>query len=817
MRGLLESIRYTLRVLLKSPGFTITAILILGLGIGANTAIFSFIDAVVLKPLPYPEPDRLVVIYQPSESDPSTWIDYPDYVDMAAAQHTFESLAVATRDSLDLSGSGEPEHLQADFVSPSMFKVSGTSAILGRVFAEQEDIPNGPLLAVLSEHYWKTRFHADPNIIGKNLTLSDHSFQVIGVVPTQVNDWGPPGTDVYAPANTIATLGFFPNDRGYPLALRDLHFFFCIGRLKTGVSIAQAQADLETIHDNLLNRYPDSNRGYGLRITPLLDSMVNGYAATTWILGAAVGCLLLIACANIANLLFARGLQRRRELMIRATLGATQRRIIGQLLLETFLLSVLGGILGVFIAFASIEAIKRLSPPDLYRFQQLSMDGPALLFIFGVVLMTSLLSGLLPAWSLSKVSLAPGLKDEAGRSGTTGQQRNRTQSGLVTGQVGIACVLLIAAGLLLRSFQAAQSIPSGFTPHHLLTAGIVLSSAKYETDGVRTRAFWDALMTKIGDLPGIVESAINNQPPQKYDWELLYAFTIDGQRDRGPGQQPVVTCQTVTTSYFRTLEIPVLQGRDFNSQDTIEKPRVIMIDAALADHYFPGQTALGKGISVQTQGGVRDCTIIGVVPHVRYKSAGQAENPYQAYFPYSQSDGDDGTLILRSDLDPAALIPAIRRVVSSIDPGVPIYGVSTYDDLIAQKLVARKQGTMLVTLFSGAALFLSIVGLYGILAYTVGQRTREIGIRIALGAQSDNILRLITAQGLKIVGVGLIVGLLASLILVRFIEGILYGVSATDPFSLCAAVIVLGLAALVACLFPALRATRINPITALRE
>jgi putative ABC transport system permease protein len=328
MCNLLGSFRYAVHLLLKSPGFTITAVLILGFGIGTNTAIFSLIDAVILKPLPYPEPDRLVVIYQPTGSDPSTWIDYPDYVDMAAGQHTFSSSAVATRDSLDLSGSGEAEHLQADFVSPSIFKVSGTSAILGRVFTEQEDIPKGPLLAVLSENCWKTRFHADPNIIGKNLTLSDHGFQVIGVVPTQVNDWGPPGTEVYAPAGGHPR--FFPSNRGYPLALRDLHYFFCIGRLKTGVSIAQAQADLETIHGNLLNRYPDSNRGYGLRVTSLLDNIVNSYAATTWMLGAAVGCLLLVACANVANLLFARGLQRRRELMSRATLGATQRRIIGQ-------------------------------------------------------------------------------------------------------------------------------------------------------------------------------------------------------------------------------------------------------------------------------------------------------------------------------------------------------------------------------------------------------------------------------------------------------------------------------------------------------
>ncbi len=504
MRSLISHLRYTIRLLLRSPGFAIACVLILGFGIGLNTAIFSLINAVILKPLPYPNPDRLVCVFQPYQNNRPMGFDYPGFVDTVATQHSFESLAVAYGDYLDLGGNDLPEHLEVGFVSPGLFKVSGLRTVLGRVFSEQEDIPNGPLLAVLSEHFWRTRFQSDPKSIGKNLTLSDHSFQVIGVVRTQVCDWGPPSADVYLPANTIAPLGFFP------LAARDVHRFLCVGRLKAGISVAAAQADLEVIHKNLLARYPDTYRGYGLLVTPLLDRMVKDYAITTWLLGAAVGCLLLISCANVANLHFARGLQRRREIMIRAALGATRWRLVGQFLSETLCVSILGGILGLMIALSSVATIKWLSPADSFRFQELSVDLNAMVFVFGVVLLTALVSGLLPAWSLSRVSLVPALKDEGDRAGTRGPQAQRTQSALVCAQVALACVLLIGAGLLIRSFQAAQEIPLGFNPHHLLTIRVMLLSQKYETDGVQTRAFWDALITKIRRLPGVTEAGMSD-------------------------------------------------------------------------------------------------------------------------------------------------------------------------------------------------------------------------------------------------------------------------------------------------------------------
>jgi putative ABC transport system permease protein len=640
---------------------------------------------------------------------------------------------------------------------------------------------------------------------------------VIGVVPTQVCDWGPPTADIYAPANTRAPLGFLPNGSGYPLANRDVHRFFCAGRLKAGISVAESRADLEVIQKNLLARYPDTNRGYGLLATSMLDSMVQDYAVTIWLLGAAVSCLLLISCANVANLHFARGLQLRREMIIRAALGATRWRLMGQLLLETICLSVLGGILGLLIALGSTATMKWLSPPDSFRFQELSVDLSAMMFVFGAVLLTALVSGLLPAWSLSRVSLVPALKDEGDRAGTRGPQTQRTQSALVCAQVALACVLLIGAGLLVHSFQAAQNVPLGFNPHHLLTIRINLSSQKYETDGVQTRAFWDALITKIRRLPGVTEAGMSDLPPLKFDSEWLKPFTIDGQPELDPGRQPNLAWQQISSDLFRTMQVPILQGRDVNSQDTVDKQSVVIVDESLAQCYFPNQSPLGKGITLHDSEGNRDCTIIGVVPHLRYKSPGVAENAYQAYFPYSQWDYDGEFLILRSDLDPAALVASVREAVASIDPGVPIFDVNTYDDVVAQKLVTRKLSMLLVGLFSGAALFLAAIGLYGTLAYAVGQRTREIGIRIALGAQSDNILRLITAQGLKIVGVGLVTGIGGALVVTHLIQGALYGVAPIDPISFGVSVVILGIAAVLACLLPALRAARINPIKALRE
>jgi putative ABC transport system permease protein len=810
MPGILSHLRYSVRQILKAPGFTITAVLILGFGIGANTAIFSFINAVVLKPLPYSHSERLVKVALPFQDTMADTFDYPDYLDVAAAQTCFDSIALIRGESLDLTGSGERQRLLVNFVSPSLFTLTGRPAILGRTFSSQEDIPHGPLLAVISERFWRNYFNADPNVIGKRLTLSEQTFEIIGVVPAQMDIIGPPPTDVYLAINSIALFS-------YPIYDRTLHIFGFLGRLKEGVSIAKAQAELAVIQNGLIDRYPETDKGYSIRVKPLLDDVVDGYSGTLWLLGAAVAFLLLIAATNVANLLFVRGLERRRELAIRVAVGATRSQLIAQLLLETGVLSLLGGVAGFGLALGSIEIIKKLSPAEVYRFQEVRIDLTTLVFVVGIIVLVAFISGLVPALSFSRPKPGSVLKEEGGRSGTGGVQKYRTQTLLVGAQVALACILLIGAGLLIRSFEAAQRAPLGFNSHNILTAELFLTSSTYEADGVKTRAFWSAVLAKVRQLPGVTDVAIDRWVPMYYDWEWPHQFTVDGQPDPGIGRRPGLTWQMISPSYFRTLQIPILEGRDFDEGDKVDHQQVAIIDDAVAQHYFNGRDPLGKVINLQFGEGLRRCTIVGVVPHVRYRSPGTQENQFQAYFPYSQWDFNNEILLVRCQGDPNTQIAAVRKAVQSVDPDVPVPNIKAFDDVIAQKLVTRKLASTLVSLFSGAALCLSAVGLYGVLTYSVSQRRREIGVRIALGAEPLKIVQLVTQQGFKVIGIGVIAGTVVALVCARFIEGMFYGVTAIDPISLLTAILLLCLAGCLACLLPALRAIRINPVKTLRE
>jgi putative ABC transport system permease protein len=811
---MLSHLRYSLRQLLKAPGFTITAIVILGFSIGLSTAIFSLTDAVILKPLPFPSSERLVQVCLPYQHHPFSVFDYPDYVDMAAAQHTFDSLALKVERTVDLRTNGEAQLLEADFVSPSIFRLTGLPVILGRVFTEQEDIPNGPLVIVLTERCWRSRFQSDPNIIGKSVVLSDLSLQVIGIVPTQMDDWGPPGIDVYLPIRTIVAFHLLNGDvfadRGGG------HYFTCFGRLKEGVKISEGETDLKTVQSNLLIRYPGENQGRTLQVFPLLGFIINDYSITIWLLTAAVSVLLIVSCLNIANLLFVRGLYRRREIMIRATLGASRWRVVGQLLVETLLLTSIGGIVGIGLANLCLWGTKSLIPTDLYRFQELQVDWNALGFTFCAIVVAALVAGLLPAWSLSQATLAPALLDEGGRAGNGGPHRHRIQTSLVTAQVALTFVLLVSAGLLIRSFYATQTVELGFNSNHLFKAGISLTSVKYESDDAKTVAFWDELITKVRQIPGVTDAATNDAPPLAgHRWDIS-PFTVDGQPKPEPGHEPVLTPEAVSSGYFRTMQIPIIEGRDFTAGDTSDKENVVIVDAALAQHFFPGQNPIGKSIRIRYTGNTQ-CTIVGVVPYVCDRTPGEEDIPFQSYQPYAQVVPSRGDLIIRSDLSSSSLASAVRQAVSSIDPGIPIYDAYAYDRMIAEQFVTRRLSTLLVALFSGATLFLSAVGLYGILSYFVGQRSREIGIRMAVGAEARNIVRVVAEQGLSPVTVGLTIGILAGLLLARFVQSLLYGASAYDPITLGLTVVVLGTTTLLACLLASVRAIRINPAKVLSE
>jgi putative ABC transport system permease protein len=811
MHTLLQHLCYTVRLLRKSPGFTVTAVVIVAFGIGVNTAVFSLIDTVLLSPLAYPDADRLVEVCFPYQRDMLRWTDYLNCMDLIAAQHTFESLAVARHVTLDLEGQGEAKRIEVHFVSAGLSKVSRLPITVGRWFTPEEDVQHGPLVAVLSDPFWKTQYQSDPNIVGKTITASGFTFQIIGVAPLQANAGGGMGTvlaDVYVPVNAFTTVFNEPLTKrgGLPVDL--------IGRLKAGVKLDEAEADLKTIQDNLAIRYPDTDSGRGVRLLPIRDRVVIQYSGTIWLLGAAAACLLLISCANVANLLYTRAVERGREMNIRSALGATRRRLIGQLLWENAFLCCIGGIIGVVISVWAVGLIKALSPPDLYGLSEISIDTNALMFVLAVTVFVAVGSGLLPAWKISKVELASALKAEDSRGATIGKGRQRSQSLLVIGQVSLACWLLIGAGLLARSFLSAQTVPLGFNPHNVLTATVDLTAAKYTHDAAGSRSFWEDLLVRTRRLPGVESVALNDMLPLKNGFEVISAFTLQGQPDPGPGRRPLLDWQLISPDYFRLLRIPLVQGRDFDEADNADSRTAIIIDSTIAESCFPGKNPIGKVINFDG----RACTVIGVASRIRYMAPGDWESGIpQAYFCYRQWDDTYEDVVVRCSGDPKTLVSSLRKVIASIDPNVAIRRTSTYDELIDSRLMARKLSFILVGVFSGAALFLSAIGLYATLSYTISQRTREIGIRIALGATASKIRMAVLRQGLTLVCAGLLFGTVAALIGGRFIESVLYGVTGTDPLTLGLTFLVLGAVAMLACLLPARRAARIDPITALRQ
>lgn len=813
MRSLISHLQHTIRRLVKSPGFTITAVLILGLGIGANTAMFSLVNGVLLKPLPYPHSERLVELYEPTESFPWFSFDYPDFQDYRADQHSFDSLAVYLEDGFNVSGQAEPERVSGWNVSGDFFRVLGRPFLLGRPFDGAEDRPNAPAVVVISEHLWRTRFAADPNIVGASLTLDGKRFQIIGVTPPQANE--EEIVDLFVPLGQSKYFGTFVT------AQRGSHNFGCVGRMKDGTTLTQAQADLAVIRTNLADRYPVTNSAYGVRIVPYLDSVTGDYSSTLWLLEGAVACLLLITCANVANLLLARTRERRREVSIRAAIGASRLRIITQLLTECLVLTVAGSLVGVALSYSALGAIKALTPSNVARFQEVQIDAGALFFVLVITVPIALFSGLLPALVNSKTDCATALKKEGDRGGTTGRETRRGQALLVVGQVALTSVLLIGAGLLARSFQALQSVPLGFDARHILTADLYLTDAKYKTQAER-RVFFDKLLDRIARIPGATATGLNTNLPFRRN--LINSFGIAGQPDPEPAQWPELDWQMVSPDYFHAAGIPILRGRTFSDQDGPDKDKVIIINENIAKRFFSGEDPIGKQLHdfADLDGQKRTFyTIVGVVRNVQHESPESQDTLFQGYYPYSQNFAPDlvnwGTVVIHTEGDPHALIAPFSKQVRDLDPNLPISNVEVFDDLVGRAFGTKRLATIILGLFSGAALFLAAVGLYGVLSCSVAQRKREIGVRIALGAQLTSILYLVVRQGLRVVGMGLVIGLATELVLSHTITGILYGVSANDLVSIGLSVVILSLVSLIACLLPALRATRIDPIAALRE
>ena len=815
MRSLIPQLRHTVRLLAKSPGFTITAVLILGLGIGANTAIFSLVKAVLLNPLPYPHPERLVQLLQPLKNFDHFIFDYPDYLDYSASQHTFEDITAYTGDDFNLSGRGEPERISGLYVSGNFFRVLGRPFVAGRPFSEAEDRVGTSNVVVISERLWRSRFHANPELIGRNLMLNGRSFEVIGVTPGQADESS--RVDLYIPLSQSPQFGsWLTTERGS-------HNFWCIGRLKQGTTIQAAQADLEVIWQSLVTRYPATNKAFGIRVVPYLDSVMGDYAATIWLLEAAVACLLLITCGNVANLLLARAQERRREVNIRAALGAGRLRLILHLMLESAVLAAVGAIAGASLASWGLSAVRALAPVDIGRFQEVKIDGGAMAFVVIITLATALFSGLFPALVNSNTNLATSLKQEGDRAGTTGRERHRGRVLLATGQVALTCVLLIGAGLLVRTFQTLQNLPLGFNPRRVLTAGLYLADPKYSSDGA-CQAFFNSLLTKVRQLPGVKAAGLTTNLP--FVGNGVNAFGIAGEPDPDPSQVPNLQAQWVTPDYFKALEIPLLRGRLLNEDDGSDQEMVVVISESIAARYFPGQDPIGKQLHDffdRSSAGLKRhfYTIVGVVGNVQHNSPESEQTPYQAYYPYTQNVVPTpinwGMLAIRTSSDSNVLVEPVRKAVATIDPNLAVYDISTLDDVIAKSFATKRLAAVVVGLFSCAALLLAGVGLYAVLAYSVVQRKREIGVRIALGAQPKSILQLVVTQGLRVVGIGLAIGLVGALAVSHLAASVLFGVSVADPVSIAVSLLIIGFVGSIASLVPALRATRINPITALRE
>ena len=813
----MSDLRFAFRQLFKNPAFTIIAGIALALGIGANTAIFSVVNAVLLRPLPYPEPERLILLREKTSVFDSGSVSYPNFLDWREAQRSFTDIAMVRRDYYNLStpkGGSEPGQVGGARVTWNFVSIMGLKPILGRDFTEADDRVGSAKAVLISERLWQKRFGGSRDVIGQQLIVDTVPREILGVLPATLRF--PRNTDVVLP---LAEL------RGEQWMLRrDNHpGFSAIGRLKLSVTLQQADADLDTIARELERKYPDSNTTRRIKTEPLLEAAVGDYRHALNLLLAAVGCVLLIACANVANLQLARALARSKELAVRAALGASRWRLARQLLTESSVLALMGGALGVILAIWSLDAILALSPARVPRFQETRIDFHALAFTAAIALGCGVLVGVWPAWRISRTaSLTNALHETGMRGGSDG--RHRTRAALVVVQVALAIVLLAGAGLTLKSFWRAQEEPLGFDPRGILTTTISLPPARYDKPD-KVAAFNAQLLDRIRNLPGVDSAAIGvNVPFDDTGWDS--SFHLTGTPEPAPGTEPSAEINVVSPDYFRVMGMPILRGRGFGSEDISGRPRSIIIDETLAKRYFPNVDPIGQHLDDnQTEDGdakkAPPLTVVGVVARTRNEAPGEDNIEKlkfpQIYFCSPQYPQESNTLLVKvSSGDPLALTAAIKKEVQALDPDQPIASISTMEKNIDNSLVSRRLTMTLLTAFATLALLLASVGLYGVMALSVTQRTRELGIRMALGAARGDVFRLVLGHGVLLVSLGIGLGLIGAIAVSRALRSVLYGVGALDVSALAIAILSLAFVALLACWLPARRATLVDPIEALR-
>ena len=822
---LLQDLRYAFRMLRKSPGFTAVAVLTLALGIGANTAIFSIVDAVLLRALPFKEPSRLVMLHEgiPKLGYPKMDFAVPDLNVFLRAQNSFSAVGVYEGEHLDVTGHGEPERIPAARLSASLFPTLGVEPILGRNFSADEDAPGHPV-AILSYSLWQRQFGGTSDIIGRSITLDRHPYEIVGVMPRDFAFPLPSAEFNSTPADVWVPMAYTPDE------LKDwggAYIFGAIGRLKPGVTIAQSRAEAVSIARRIIDSYPAAIAGFARKgglnvmIVPLQQDVVGSVRSLLLVLMAAVSFVLLIACANIATLLLSRAASRSEEIGVRTALGATRLRLLRQFFTESLVLSLVGGALGLFLASWVRDVILTLVPPSILLPHQVPLSKPVLAFALGASILCAFLFGLAPAFQVSFFSLQHSLR-EGGGAAKTSRRRFRLQGLFVTAEFALALVLLIASGLLIRSFAKLLETNPGFRPEHVLTMSIPLPRTVY-THSADVQNFYLQLLDKASNLPGVQSVAISNVLPL-HGCEAV-SFAPEGQVT-DQALAPQVICQTwVMGQYLQAMRIPLLKGRWFTPEDRFDTQQVAVVSEFTAKKFWPGQEPLGKRLRWGLKGPWQ--VVVGVVGNVKEEGLNIPFTP-QVYRPYLQmdsgfleqdpfGDGHARNLDVRTAADPASLTSAVVAQIHSLDSQLAVANISTMTQVIASSVAAPKFNTLLLGTFAGLALFLAAIGVYGVLAYSVAQQTHDIGIRIALGAQSRDVLGMILKQGARVTIVGILIGLLASFAVTRLLSAFLYGVTATDPVTFAVVTTLLLAVALSACYIPSRRAMKVDPMTALRH